>query len=87
MRTAGLVTRRQVTLERGIVIMAITEAYGRTYGNLRTAMWLRERRMLAAYYTATGSSAAYYTATGSSTAYYTATGSSGIAILVIWSIK
>ena len=41
--------------------------------------------MLAAYYTATGSSAAYYIATGSSTAYYTATGSLGVAILVIWS--
>ena len=38
MRTAGilLVTRGQVTLGRGIVVIAGTEAYGRTYGHLQT---------------------------------------------------
>ena len=36
MRTVGLVTRGQVTLGRGIVVIAGMEAYGRTYGHLRT---------------------------------------------------
>ena len=75
MRTAGLVTRGRVTLGRGIVVIAVTEAYRQTYRNLQTTMLLQERRMRVAYCIATGSSAACYIVTRSS----------GIAILVSWS--